>query len=552
VSQSIKNLEISAIPKVFRRVFEILPGFLSWSLLSVFILVSFYQPLLAAYLLIAFDLYWLAKSAAIASRLVQGYVHLHQMDGIDWSKRLNSLGDINNAIRGAYEERIATNGYKNLSLRHENSRYITYLKNLQKSKTDILDPNSIYNAIIIAAYNESEDILEPTLKSLTDANYNPDNLIVILAYEERGGSEIKDTVSKLERKYKNSFHHMMSVCHPSGITGEVKGKGPNITYAGNVLHRYIKENNISTENVLVTTLDADNRPSSQYFNYLTFIYCTSSNRLKQSYQPVAMFYNNIWDAPAAMRVVAAGNSFWNISLSMRPHLIRNFSAHAQSLSSLIKTNFWSKETIVEDGHQFWRSYFTFGDDYEVVPLYTPIYQDAVLAGTYWRTILVQFKQIRRWAWGASDVAYVAYYGIKDKSLKTGDKLSKFFRLLESHVTWAAAPLILAFMAWAPLFLNPNANQDIVVHQLPIVISRIQTVTMIGLFITIIISLISLPPRPKHYRKSKTFLMVFQWVLFPITTLAFGAIAALNAQTRLMFARYLDEFEVTEKAVKHVK
>ena len=127
---------------------------------------------------------------------------------------------------------------------------------------------------------------------------------------------------------------------------------------------------------------------------------------------------------------------------------------------------------------------------------------------------------------------------------------RFLRLFESHFSWATAPLVLAFMAWAPLFLNPESNQSIVVHQLPLVVSRIQTITMTGLFITVIISLLSLPPRPKNYRKSKSLLMILQWVLFPVTTIVFGAIAALNAQTRLMFGKYLEEFEVTEKAVKH--
>ena len=37
----------------------------------------------------------------------------------------------------------------------------------------------------------------------------------------------------------------------------------------------------------------------------------------------------------------------------------------------------------------------------------PIYQDAVLTESYKKTLRMQFKQIHRWAWGASDIAYFA-------------------------------------------------------------------------------------------------------------------------------------------------
>ncbi len=546
-----KSLEISQIPYWFRRIFEIIPGLAAWTFLITFVVFSFSQPIVAAYALIAFDLFWLIKALTIAGRLLQGYVRLHQMEAVNWKRRLADLADLEGAISRLKDG--SENNRRSLSLSAENRQYTKFIQQVSDEKRVILQPETVINAVIIATYNESMQILEPTIKSLCNDNYDhKTNMIVLIAYEERGGLEIETTVKKLQDTYKKEFLSLEIVKHPVGVKGEVVGKGPNITHAGRFLTKLINEMRIPQDNVIVTTLDADNRPSEQYFNYLTFMYATSNNRLAQSYQPVAMFYNNIWDAPAAMRVVAAGNSFWNVSLSMRPHLIRNFSAHAQSLSSLLLTDFWSVETIVEDGHQFWRSYFRFGEKYEVVPLYTPIYQDAVLAGTYWRTIVVQFKQIRRWAWGVSDVAYVAYFGLKDRSINIRDKGAKFLRLFESHFTWGTAPLVLAFMGWAPLFLSPSSDQNIVAHQLPIVVSRIQTITMSGIFITVVISLLSLPPRPKHYRKSRSLLMVLQWLLFPVTTILFGAAAALNAQTRLLLGKYLEEFEVTEKAVKRVK
>jgi hypothetical protein len=231
---------------------------------------------------------------------------------------------------------------------------------------------------------------------------------------------------------------------------------------------------------------------------------------------------------------------------MRQHMIRNFSAHAQSLKTLIDTDFWSVRTIVEDGHQFWRTYFTYEGKHEVYPLYVPIYQDAVLSSSYLKTIKAQFIQLRRWAWGASDVAYVAEKGFFTKNdVPKIDLIMKFSRLLEGHVTWAVAPLILAFSAFIPALFNP---QDYASQQLPHLASTIQTVALAGIFVTFFLSVKMLPPKPARYKHRRTVWMILQWVLLPVTTVGFNAMAALNSQTRLIFGRYLGKFDLTEKAV----
>ncbi len=228
-------------------------------------------------------------------------------------------------------------------------------------------------------------------------------------------------------------------------------------------------------------------------------------------------------------------------------MLRNFASHAQSMKALIDTDFWSTRTIVEDGHQYWRSYFKFEGKYEVYPLYIPIYQDAVLSSNYRKTLKAQFIQLRRWAWGASDVAYVAdkAFFSKNKISKT-DKIFKFLRLLEGHVSWATAPIILAFAAFVPLLLNPD---NYTANQLPLIASRIQTVALVGIFVTFFLSIKTLPPKPKRYKSHKSIFMVLQWVLLPVTTIMFNAMAALVSQTRLMLGRYLDNFDVTDKVVK---
>jgi hypothetical protein len=259
-----------------------------------------------------------------------------------------------------------------------------------------------------------------------------------------------------------------------------------------------------------------------------------------------MFTNNIWDAPAPMRVIATGNNFFYIVLTQRPHLERNFSAHAQSMKALIEMDFWSVRTIVEDGHHFWRSYFRYDGQYRVYPLSIPIYQDAVLANSYVKTLKAQFIQLRRWTYGASDIAYIANQGLikKNKAPKL-DVIAKLLRTLEGHVSWAVGAPLIAFAAFIPAFLHP---QSFAALDLPLIVSRIQRIGLVGSLGSIYISLRTLPPRPARYKRHRSILMLLQWVYLPITSIVYGSTAAFYSQTRLLFGRYISKFDVTEKAV----
>ena len=372
-------------------------------------------------------------------------------------------------------------------------------------------------------------------------------MVLILGYEQRGGLEIAKTSQALIEEYGKHFFHAEAVMHPKEIPGEVIGKGGNITYAGRRLEKILKERKIDPMHVLVTTLDSDNRPHKEYLGALTYTYCSTEEPLYASYQPIPMFLNNIWDAPAPMRVIATGNSFWMVIQGLRPHTLRNFSAHAQPMAALIDTNFWSVRTIVEDGHQYWRTYFRYDGKHDVFPIFVPIYQDAVLASTYRRTLKAQFLQVRRWAWGATDIAYVAKMGFLTKNSIPKYKVwAKFGRLLEGHISWSTAPLILLLAAPIPFLLNPESY---IANQVPQIARWLQTVATAGILVTLYLSMRSLPPKPTRYRRHRTVWMVLQWIYLPITSITFGAFAAIYSQTRLAIGWYIGKFDVTEKAVK---
>jgi hypothetical protein len=509
------------------RIFEILPGLLTWSILLLPFVLAYTNVGLAAVLMISYLLLWFVKAMVLNMRALQGYKIFAEHQKLDWQAMISDLD----------------------TQELESDRFPKWHYNNKKRQLE--DPNGIHSddiihAVIVATWNEAYEILKPTLENVRNSLYDKKKMIVILAYEDRGGPAVEKQANAIMDEYKNVFLVSKAVKHIDQ-SGEVIGKGGNITASGRELQKIIEKLGIDPKDVLVTTLDADNRPHKSYFAGLSYVYAVCHDPKFMSFQPIPMFTNNIWDAPAPMRVIATGNSYWMLIQGLRQHSLRNFSAHAQPLHALIETGFWSTRTIVEDGHQFWRSWFAFDGKHEVIPIFLPIYQDAVLADTYKKTLKAQFIQIRRWAWGASDIAYVAKYAFFTKNkISYFDRAAKFGRLLEGHVSWATSPLILLFGAILPWIFNQS---DFLANQLPQVASKLQTVAMVGIFVSLFFSFKILPPRPLRYKRHRTIFMVLQWVLLPVTTIVYSSSAAINSQTRLMFKRYLGKFDVTEKAVK---
>lgn len=511
------------------RFFEILPAVLSLSMLLLLFVLSVVNVTFAAFFVLVYIFVYLTRAIAVAIRSLHGYAVMRRSQQLDWLTLLAELGEgkIGDApiVRPAWHRhQVAVAGGEHLHIK----------------------PHELLHAIIIATYNESREVLEPTIQSVLASNYPMKQVILVIAYEERGGPEVEEQAQELVDMYKDYFYHAAAVKHPKSMSGEVIGKGGNITYAGKELQRYLEHQGIDPLRVIVTTLDSDNRPDRQYLPCLSYAYVVCPDPVRAAFQPVSMYTNNIWDAPAPMRVLATGNSVYHVVSSMRPHAMRNFSSHAQGMASLLATDFWSVRTIVEDGHQFWRSYFRFDGSYIVYPLHVPIYQDAVLADTYRRTLVAQFIQLRRWTYGASDIAYVVDKGYFHRNrVPKFDLLAKTLRLIEGHVTWAVAPILTLIGGFVPVFFHPHS---LAANQLPNIVSRIQTFALLGGFITILFCLKTLPPKPERYRRHRTLFMVIQWAYLPVVTIVYNSFAAIYSQTRLALGRYMDKFDVTEKAV----
>lgn len=524
------------------RFLEILPGAISYGAIILLFVLSLIDPVLGAIYLFALIATTLVKAVSVAYRTVQGYKVLKRAERVNWRQRVEDLADPHTS-------------YERLHDRDEKSyhfnEHVENLKMMAAMRKEYPVPSNVYHIVIMTAYNESIDVLIPSIDAVVKSSFPKDHIIFVLAYEARGGEEMATNAKQLKKQYRDAFRDFILSEHPDNLPNEVIGKGPNLTYAGHVVSEYVKAKHLPIENIIVTSLDSDNHMAPQYLDSVAYEFITHPNRQRMSYQPVSLFMNNIWDAPAPSRIIAVSNSFFNVITTMRPHLLRNFASHSQPLQALEAMDFWSKRTIVEDGHQYWRSLFFFSGDYSVLPIRIPIYQDAVIDDTFWKTVKAQFIQVRRWYYGASDVAYVGskLFVRKDKRIVPFWQLfPKFWRLLDGHVTLAILAPIVAFGGWVPMIMNLSSHA-MVAYNLPNIVSVVETFASVGLIVSILVSFKMLPKRPAKYRKGRNILMLLQWILMPITSILYQSLAAFYSQTRLMLGLYMEKFDVTKKVIK---
>jgi len=542
------------------RFFEILPGALSYTMFILLFVLSLLSSTIGSYYLLLIIAVTLVKAVGIVYRTVQGYNAAKRAEKVDWHRRLQELKNPHKN----YEKLMLTKSHEFEFDEHvENLKMLSVGKDLVVSekdldeygktfKVDFPEPDEIFHAVIMVAYNEGLDTLIPTVEAVKKSSFENKRIIFVFGYEERGGEEMAKNAKFLAEKYKDVFYKFIPVMHPKDLKDEIQGKGPNLDYAADELVKFVKKQHILFRNVVVTSLDSDNRMSKWYLDYVAYQFIVHPNRQHLSYQPVSLFTNNIWDAPAPMRIIAISNSFFNIISSMRSHTLKNFASHSQPLLALSEMGFWSKKTIVEDGHQYWRSLFFFHGDYEVLPIHVAIYQDAVMEETLLKTLKAQFIQLRRWDYGASDVAYVGVRLFSKDRKEKGEMsflplFAKFMRLLEGHVTLAAISPMVAFGGWVPKLLN-SRSKDLLAFNLPNTISLIQIFASAGLMTTILFSLKMLPPRPKHIKKPK-IIMILQWILMPVVAIIYQSFTAFYSQTRLMLGKYMEKFDVTKKVRK---
>lgn len=488
------------------RFYEILPGFLVWTTLCLSIFLSIVQPLLVIYFVIIFDLYWVFRVIYFIFNIVISWRNYHRDSKINWLEKLKEL----------------------------DKKWQEY-----------------YHLIFLPVSKEGEEIVFGAIENLLSADYPKDKMIVVLAGEERFKDQCGPILENAKTKYGPSFGHFLTVMHPANLSGEIPGKGSNLNYAGHVVLKYIDELQIPYEKIIVSAFDVDTIAHPQYFAYLTYKFLTVKDPLHASYQPIVLYNNNIWDAVMPVRITALGTTFWLMTELSRPERLFTFSSHSMPFKALVDVDFWQKDIVSEDSRIFLQCFFHYSGNYRVEPLFLPVSMDAVYGKNYWQSMVNLYRQQRRWAWGIENFPYMVEQFRRHPEISKTKKIKFLWNQLEGMYSWAMASLLILILGRLPFYLALEPVRiSLFFQNAPIILEYLMRIAMAGLFLSAILTLYLLPPKPKNVSWLKrNFLIPLQWLFLPISLIIFGSFPAIDAQTRLMLNRPLG-YNITEKARKN--
>jgi hypothetical protein len=483
---------------VARRILEILPPALVWLIITAPVWAAFVAPSLLGFAMVLFSLYWLWKSVWFAIGVVVGYLRLERAQAHDWAADARSVPG------------------------HEQLRHL----------------------IFVPTCGENEEILADTLRHLVDQDTDAARQAVVLAFEDRD-PDARVRASALEARFASSFGSFLVTFHPD-LPGEVKGKSSNLAWAAQrARETWIESGRLDPRRLVVTVCDADSRLHHKYLSALGFLLSREPAAELHIFQPAILFYANHWRLLAPLRALNSIYSLYELARMVPSYRLVTQSTYSLSWWVAEAVNFWDVDVIPEDSHMFFKVLFHFGQGVKVRPIFLPVYADAAEGPTAGRTFVNTYLQIRRWAWGVSDIPYVVLGALRGRDLPWHTRLGRASWYIEEHIMWPAHWFLLTLGGVLPRLLNPAyASTTLGLWQAGL-ISLIMGLCLPCLAIVI---LVDWRLRPKHPEGEDGVDVLIGWAAFgllPIVSFALAALPALDAHTRLLLGKYL-EYRVTEK------
>lgn len=498
------------------RLLEMIPAFFSWGTIIFCLVIALIKPYTAMFLIIIYDLYWLLRISYLSIYLVQSWSTFSRHSKMDWWSILT-------------------------------------VSNPKTKKTW----SEYYHLIFLPTYKEPLSVLLETFESLLATAYDHQKFIIVLAGEERDKENFYANVKVIQERYQNCFGQIYITLHPANIPGEIAGKGSNLHYAGHQIKKEITKLGLANDKIIVSTFDCDTQPSPQYFAYLTKTYIETPDRERCSYQPVPVYNNNIWQSSPMTRVVSSSTTFWLLTDLSRPERLLTFSSHSMSWQALLDVGFWQPDIVTEDTRIFLQCWLYYHGNYRTVPLFIPVSMSSVDVPNFWTTMINQYKQIRRWGWGVEHLPYLIWNLADNKHIPKFERWRYLWNVAEGMYSWATVPIIILILGYIPFWVSGSAGDDrfqatFLEQSTPLILSWLMRLSLIGLLLSAVFSFRLLPPRPESIPKWYWLTFVLQWIFVPVSLIIFGAVPALESQTRLALGKYLGFWVAPKKIGSEIK
>ena len=480
------------------RVLEMIPPLLGIFLITMPFWGAVFFPVQLAYFILFFDVYWFYKSANLAACALISSKKIKAAEKDNWLAKAEVL------------------------------------PNFSKMK----------HLIIIPTYQESIAKIRETIESMKNQTFSPKNIYIFIAFEARE-EEAKEKGRQLASEYGKVFGGFYSAFHPDDPT-EVKGKSSNQAYAARQANKIlIEEKRMDINFMTVSSVDADALFDPQFMAYLSYKFLTSKTPHLEFWQSANVSYNNFWQVPSFIRIIAFFGSLWRIALLIQGMKLIPNSVYSLSFKLLKEIGYWDTDVIPEDYRIFFKAFFASEGRVNVEPIFLKTSMDSPRSATYTKSLLNKYHQERRWSWGISDDAVYLRWWLTARDAPFWKKTYLVSNVVLDHILWPVNWYIITISANLIVFLNPVFSRTSLGYNLPRMSGFILTLCLFALFVLIYVDFDMRSKKSAPVSKFRQFIFPFEFMLMPISGFFLSSLPALISHVQLILGKRL-EYRVTDK------
>lgn len=482
-------------PKTLRKLFEIIPGIITWLFILSPLIVAILQiPNVLVFYVAFLMVYWSFRALRFVVGLFIGTRKMkHDME-TDWMDMIT-----------------------------------------KNHKEEFEKLNYVYLCPVV---REDISLLRESFTSIINSDIGSGKITIVMAVEQKYADEQIRAYKTLRAEFGSKVKDMLLYVHPNNITGEVAGvKGANINWATREYVKHLNEKGEDIGNYLLITVDSDWRPHPKFLSAVTYKYLTVPNPKRKFYaSAVHTLNNNIWRVPPLVRVHSTSLAMvllhnWIVS----KRTAETFSAYVVNLQTVHETEYWAPDIQNDDTAFYWNALIRYDGDFSGVEVYVPTYSDAVENETNIKTHKSLYKQQLRWGWGIIVFPITLAALFQNKRIPFFKKLDILFILIENRLFYLTVVYMLTLALPLLNIFSDKFVYSSAAYNLPKMLSTVMTALML-LNIPIIYFRRKVTPIPKGWNILRHLWDYVETFLITVNMLTFAFIPFIQAQTEMMIGK----------------